>query len=153
MPPRRRARYDEDAAPHGRWASSGMPVEEDGPYDESEAEDEDERRDPRGDDERGAERGAEPRRRRAALNAVSAGRLGLRYIADLTSKETEGVTSVEPVEDGWLVDIEVVEDRRIPSTSDMLSIYECQVDDEGNLLSYRRTRTYRRGAGAYGGGL
>ncbi|MEU7914761.1 gas vesicle protein GvpO [Microbispora bryophytorum] len=148
MPPRRRARYDEDAAPHGRWASSGMP-EEAGPYDESEAEDEDERRDPRGDDERGAE----PRRRRASLNAVSAGRLGLRYIADLTSKDTEGVTSVEPVEDGWLVDVEVVEDRRIPSTGDMLSIYECQVDDEGNLLSYRRTRTYRRGTGGQGGGL
>ncbi|MFF4127840.1 gas vesicle protein GvpO [Microbispora rosea] len=120
-----------------------MPAEEDGPYDESEGEDEDER----GDEH------AEPRRRRAALNAVSAGRLGLRYIADLTSKETEGVTSVEPVENGWLVDVEVVEDRRIPSTSDMLSIYECQVDDEGNLMSYRRTRTYRRGTGAYGGGL
>ncbi|OPG07100.1 gas vesicle protein GvpO [Microbispora sp. GKU 823] len=144
MPPRRRARYDEDAAPYGRRASSGMPVEEDGPYDESEDEDE---------YERGDERGAEPRRRRAALNAVSAGRLGLRFIADLTSKDTEGVTSVEPVENGWLVDVEVVEDRRIPSTSDMLSIYECQVDDEGNLMSYRRTRTYRRGSGAYGGGL
>ncbi|MEV4455923.1 gas vesicle protein GvpO [Microbispora sp. NPDC049633] len=139
MPPRRRARYDEDAAPYRRRASSGVPAGEDGPYDES-AGDED-------------ERGAEPRRRRAALNAVSAGRLGLRYIADLTSKETEGVTSVEPVENGWLVDVEVVEDRRIPSTSDMLSIYECQVDDEGNLTSYRRTRTYRRGSGAYGGGL
>ncbi|MEV4323325.1 gas vesicle protein GvpO [Microbispora rosea] len=120
-----------------------MPAEEDGPYDESEGEDEDERRDER----------AEPRRRRAALNAVSAGRLGLRYIADLTSKETEGVTSVEPVENGWLVDVEVVEDHRVPSTGDMLSIYECQVDDEGNLMSYRRTRTYRRGTGAYGGGL
>ncbi len=144
MPPRRRAHYDEDAAQYGRRASSGMPVEEDGPYDESEGEDEDERRN---------ERAAEPRRRRAALNAVSAGRLGLRYIADLTSKDTEGVTSVEPVENGWLVDVEVVEDRRIPSTSDMLSIYECQVDDEGNLMSYRRTRTYRRGTGAYGGGL
>ncbi len=148
MPPRRRARYDEDAAPYGRRASSGMPVEEDGPYDESEGEDEDERR-----SERGDERAAEPRRRRAALNAVSAGRLGLRYIADLTSKDTEGVTSVEPVENGWLVDVEVVEDHRIPSTGDMLSIYECQVDDEGNLMSYRRTRTYRRGTGAYGGGL
>ncbi|WP_182908927.1 gas vesicle protein GvpO [Microbispora sp. H13382] len=144
MPPRRRARYDEDAAPYRRRASSGVPAGEDGPYGESEGDEE---------DERGGERGAEPRRRRAALNAVSAGRLGLRYIADLTSKDTEGVTSVEPVEDGWLVDVEVVEDRRIPSTSDMLSIYECQVDDEGNLMSYRRTRTYRRGTGAYGGGL
>ncbi|MEU7939394.1 gas vesicle protein GvpO [Microbispora bryophytorum] len=153
MPPRRRARYDKDAAPYERRTSSSMPVEEEGPYDESEGEDEDERNGERGDARGDDARAAGPRRRRAALNAVSAGRLGLRYIADLTSKDTEGVTSVEPVENGWLVDIEVIEDRRIPSTSDMLSIYECQVDDEGNLMSYRRTRTYRRGAGAYGGGL
>ncbi|GGO15935.1 hypothetical protein GCM10010116_32060 [Microbispora rosea subsp. aerata] len=138
MPPRRRARYDEDAASFRRRAPSGVPAEENGPYDEPEGEEEDERID-------------EPRRRRA-LNAVSAGQLGLRYIADLTSKETEGVTSVEPVEDGWVVDVEVVEDRRIPSTSDMLSVFECRLDDEGNLMSYRRTRTYRRGTGAYGGG-
>ncbi|WP_169951265.1 gas vesicle protein GvpO [Microbispora sp. H11081] len=141
MPPRWRARYDEDAR---RRASSGVPAGEDGPYDASDDEDEDE--------DTGGRR-AEPRRRRAALNAASAGRLGLRYIADLTAKDTEGVTSVEPVENGWLVDVEVVEDRRIPSSGDMLSIYECQVDDEGNLLAYRRTRTYRRGTGAYGGGL
>jgi len=130
-----------------------VPVEEDGPYDEDEDADEFENEDEFEDrDERRDERAAEPRRRRAALNAVSAGRLGMRYIADLTSKETEGVTSVAPVEDGWLVEVEVVEDRRIPSTGDMLSVYECQLDDEGNLMSYRRARTYRRGTGAYGGG-
>ncbi|WP_147943068.1 MULTISPECIES: gas vesicle protein GvpO [Microbispora] len=145
MPPRRRARYDEDPASFRRRASSGVPVEEDGPYDEVEDDNEDEFDDR--DDDRD-----EPRRRRATLNAVSAGRLGQRYIADLTSKETEGVTSVEPVEDGWLVDVEVVEDRRIPSTGDMLSLYECRLDDEGDLMSYRRTRTYRRGTGACGGG-
>jgi len=117
-----------------------VPVEEDGPYDESEDEYDDEYEDEHG-----------PRRRRTALNAVSAGRLGLRYIADLTAKDTEGVTLVEPVEDGWVVNIEVVEDRRIPSTSDMLSIFECRLDDEGNLMSYRRIRTYRRGTGASGG--
>ncbi|WP_405087449.1 gas vesicle protein GvpO [Microbispora sp. NBC_01389] len=94
----------------------------------------------------------EPHRRRP-LNAASAGRLGLRYIADLTSKDTEGITLVEPLEDGWVVDVEVVEDRRIPSSSDMLSTYEVQVDDDGDLLSYRRTRTYRRGTGAFGGGV
>ncbi|GAB3133060.1 gas vesicle protein GvpO [Microbispora hainanensis] len=163
MPPRRRARYDEGPASFRRRAPSGVPAKENGPYDEVEDEDEDgfqdedgfEDRDERRGERRGErrnERAAEPRRRRAALNAVSAGRLGERYIADLTSKEIEGVISVEPVDDGWLVNIEVVEDRRIPSTGDMLSIYECQLDDEGNLMSYRRTRTYRRGTGAYGGG-
>lgn len=130
MPPRRRFRPGEDPAPYGR-----RPSQEDEPYDEDETYD---------------EREDEPRRRRT-LNAASAGRLGLRYIADLTAKDAEGVTLVEPVEDGWVIGVEVVEDRRIPSSSDMLSIYEVQVDDEGNLLSYRRTRSYRRGTGAFGG--
>ncbi|WP_327048433.1 gas vesicle protein [Microbispora sp. NBC_01189] len=108
---------------------------------------------PRGKDRFDEDTGEEEPRRRRPLNAASAGRLGLRYIADLTSKDTEGITMVEPLEDGWVVDVEVVEDRRIPSSSDMLSTYEVQVDDDGDLLSYRRTRTYRRGTGAFGGGV
>ncbi|WP_214317817.1 gas vesicle protein GvpO [Nonomuraea sediminis] len=83
----------------------------------------------------------------ASLSAATAGAVGLRHIADLTSREPEGVTLVEPDEDGWVVDVEVVEDRRIPSSSDILALYEAELDEEGNLLSYRRLRRYRRGSG------
>ncbi|GAA0380689.1 hypothetical protein GCM10009530_34290 [Microbispora corallina] len=96
---------------------------------------------------------AEPQRpRRRPLTATSAGRAGLRHIADLTAREPEAVTLVQPVENGWVVDVEVVEDHRIPSSSDIIALYEAQMDEEGNLLSYRRTRRYRRGAGDLGGG-
>ncbi|MFI6600249.1 gas vesicle protein GvpO [Nonomuraea sp. NPDC050536] len=88
-----------------------------------------------------------PRRRSRSLSAETAGAVGLRHIADLTSREPEGVTLVEPEEDGWVVDVEVVEDRRIPSSSDILALYEAELDEEGNLLSYRRLRRYRRGSG------
>jgi hypothetical protein len=74
----------------------------------------------------------------------------LRHIADLTAKETEGITLVEPVEGGWVVNVEVVEDRRVPSSGDILALYEAEMDVEGNLLSYRRIRRYRRGKGDYG---
>jgi hypothetical protein len=90
------------------------------------------------------------RPRPRVLTAASAGKAGLRHIADLTGKETEGVTLVEPVEGGWLVNVEVVEDRRVPSSSDILALYEAEMDTEGNLLSYRRIRRYRRGKGDYG---
>ncbi|MFI7618642.1 gas vesicle protein [Nonomuraea terrae] len=95
--------------------------------------------------EAGARGAARPQRQQPReLTAATAGGVGVRHIADLTSKHTEGVTSVEPVEDGWIVSVEVVEDRRIPSSGDILAIYQAKIDREGSLLSYRRTRRYRR---------
>jgi hypothetical protein len=41
--------------------------------------------------------------------------------------------------------VEVVEESRIPSTSDMLVLYEVELDLRGELLAYRRTRRYLRG--------
>ncbi|MEV0824417.1 gas vesicle protein GvpO [Nonomuraea rubra] len=78
------------------------------------------------------------------LNAVTAGAVGLRHIAELTTKEVEGITSVQPAEEGWLVNIEIIEDRRIPSSGDILAIYQAEIDVEGRLLSYRRLRRYKR---------
>ncbi|QYC38693.1 Gas vesicle synthesis protein GvpO [Nonomuraea coxensis DSM 45129] len=81
-----------------------------------------------------------------ALNAATAGEAALRLIADLTAKEIQGVTAVTPAQDGWIVSVEVVEDRRIPSTGDILALYQVEIDDEGNLLAYKRLRRYRRGS-------
>lgn len=67
------------------------------------------------------------------------------HISALTSKNVVGVTSVEPAEQGWLVEVEVLEEARIPSSSDMLALYEAELDDHGDLLAYRRTRRYARG--------
>ncbi len=76
---------------------------------------------------------------RAAATAVA-------HLVELTSKQVEGVTSMEPTEDGWLVEIEVLEDRRIPSSADILALYEVEIDVDGDLLAYRRTRRYARGS-------
>ncbi|MFE3451676.1 gas vesicle protein GvpO [Nonomuraea sp. NPDC059194] len=85
--------------------------------------------------------------RPAELTATTASQAGLRHIVDLTAREAESVTLVEPVEDGWVVEVEVIEDRRIPSSGDILALYEADLDTEGNLLSYRRKGRYRRGTG------
>jgi hypothetical protein len=100
------------------------------------------------DDRQDEDEDADRRRRRApGLSAASAAQAGLRQIAELTGKQPEGVTGVEPADDGWLVGVEVVEDRRIPSSADILAIYEADVDSEGELASYRRVRRYSRGSG------
>lgn len=74
-------------------------------------------------------------------------------IADLTAKPTLGVTSVAVADDGWTVGIEVLEDRRIPSSSDILALYEADIDIDGTLLSYRRVQRYPRGRGDSAGGV
>jgi len=86
------------------------------------------------------------------LTAAQAARTGLEQIAELTGKQAEGVTGVEPGEDGWIVGVEVVEDARIPSSSDILAIYETEFDLSGQLLAYRRVRRYARGRGDSNGG-
>jgi hypothetical protein len=81
------------------------------------------------------------------MSAARAGRYGLRRVAELTEKEPEGVTGVVRSENGWLVSVEVVEDRRIPSSTDLLSSYETEIGSDGELLSCRRVRRYARGRG------
>jgi hypothetical protein len=113
------------------------------PYDELA---EEESRQADGNDGRGTARRSR-RGHNDGLTAGQAGQAALRQIAELTGKEPEGVTGVEPAEDGWVVGVEVVEDRRIPSSTDILATYETEIDMDGDLLSYRRVRRYTRGRG------
>jgi hypothetical protein len=86
----------------------------------------------------------------AEFTSAQAGREGLKQIAGLTGKQPEGVTGVERAEDGWIVTVEVIEDRRIPSSTDVLAEYEAQLGPDGELDSYRRVRRYSRGRGDTG---
>ncbi|MET7966779.1 gas vesicle protein [Micromonospora sp. NPDC005305] len=82
-----------------------------------------------------------------AVSAGEAAREGLRQIVDLTGKDPLGVTSIQPTDDGWRIGVEVVEDHRIPASTDLLGLYEVELDMTGSLLGYRRTRRYQRGKG------
>jgi hypothetical protein len=90
--------------------------------------------------------------RNGAMTAADAAQAALEQIAQLVPKEAEGVIAVEPDGDTWVVGVEVVEDRRIPSSTDLLAIYEASVDADGTLVSYHRTKRYSRGRGDLGGG-
>ena len=68
------------------------------------------------------------------------------YITEMAGHEPVAMTSVEPIEDdGWIVEFEVIEERRIPSSADILAIYEVEIDPDGELLAFHRTRRYHRG--------
>jgi hypothetical protein len=85
------------------------------------------------------------------MSAAAAAQAAVRSLADLIGKRPEGVTAVEPADDGWVVGVEVVEDRRVPSSADILATYEARLDGDGTLVSYRRVRRYPRGRGDEGG--
>ncbi len=118
----------------------------DEPEDELADEPEEDSRRARRNDGRGASRRSS-RGSDGRLNAAKAGQAALRQIVELTGKEPEGVTGVDRGEDGWVVGVEVVEDRRVPSSSDILAIFEIELDMDGELMSYRRVRRYPRGRG------
>ncbi|MEV6128696.1 gas vesicle protein GvpO [Streptomyces violaceusniger] len=94
--------------------------------------------------EQGHER---PRPRRPALDARDAARRAARHVEGLTGRAAEGVTSLERGKDGWAIGIEVVETHRIPDSTDILAEYQVELDDSGELASYRRTERYYRGRG------
>ena len=103
-----------------------------------------------GEDER--ERSQRRDRGDDTLTAPAVAAKALEHIGDLTTSRPVGVTSVEPIEDGWLVEVEVLEERRIPSSSDLLALYEMELGFDGDLLAYRRTGRYPRGRAGTGNG-
>jgi hypothetical protein len=70
-----------------------------------------------------------------------------RHIVALTNKRAGGVTSVDPTDDGWRVEVEVVEEERIPASLDVLGLYELELDAAGELVAYRRRSRYSRTSG------
>ena len=94
----------------------------------------------------GGQRASAPRTEPA--RRASGGRIAAeasRQLAELTGKDVQGVTGLQRSEDGWSVEVEVVELRRVPSTTDVLATYDVDVDSSGDLQGYRRVRRYVRG--------
>ncbi|MFC5213123.1 gas vesicle protein [Streptomyces coerulescens] len=66
-------------------------------------------------------------------------------LAELTGASAEKVTSFEQSEDGWSLEIEVLELSRVPDTMSLMASYQVDLDPEGQLTGYRRVRRYERG--------
>ncbi|GAA4877285.1 gas vesicle protein GvpO [Actinomycetospora straminea] len=59
----------------------------------------------------------------------------------------ESLSGLRREGEGWTVTMDVVETRRVPSTTDVIAVYDVDLDDAGELLGYRRLRHYVRGRG------
>ncbi|MFD8236546.1 gas vesicle protein [Streptomyces sp. NPDC059696] len=66
-------------------------------------------------------------------------------LAELTGMEAESVSSFEQTEEGWALEVEVLELERVPDTMSLMASYQVELDAEGQLTGYRRVRRYERG--------
>jgi hypothetical protein len=66
-------------------------------------------------------------------------------LSELTGMVAESVSSFERTEDGWTLQIEVLELERVPDTMSLLASYEASCGLDGELTGYRRVRRYERG--------
>jgi hypothetical protein len=65
-------------------------------------------------------------------------------LADLVGCPAEGITGIRRNDDGWIVEVEVLEVERVPETSDVLASYEVELDDGGEIVEFHRLRRYLR---------
>ncbi|MDN0198396.1 gas vesicle protein [Streptomyces sp. S.PNR 29] len=74
-------------------------------------------------------------------------------LAELTGMAAESVSSFEQTEEGWSLEVEVMELARVPDTMSLMASYQVELDTQGQLTGYRRVRRYERGrADPRGGG-
>lgn len=65
-------------------------------------------------------------------------------LAGLTGRTPEAVTAISRTDDGWQVDLDVVEIHRVPETADVIATYRAELDKDGQLVAYRRTARFVR---------
>jgi hypothetical protein len=88
-------------------------------------------------------------RERDTSNSPSAAEIcvmAVRYVEQMTGRRPDTVSAIEPADDGWAIEVELVELERIPASTSVLATYEVRLDRDGSLRSYRRMRRYYRNA-------
>jgi hypothetical protein len=79
-----------------------------------------------------------------SLSAKEMTEAAVEALRDLTSLEPEAAVGLQWDGESWLVTLDVLELRRVPDTTDLLATYVVQLDDDGGLLGYERTRRFQR---------
>lgn len=60
-------------------------------------------------------------------------------------RKPEGITSLSAEDEGWKVNVEVLERKAVPDTQDILGTYELKLKGDGELIGYKRTTMRKRG--------
>ena len=79
------------------------------------------------------------------LTVVKVAEKAKQQLRQITGLEVATVSAVEEHEGDWRAYVNMVELRRVPSTSDVLATYEATLDASGELTNYKRLRRFLRG--------
>jgi hypothetical protein len=79
------------------------------------------------------------------VSTAQAMRYAVQQLGELLGRAPESVSAVKPADGGWEADVEILELERVPGTTSVMASYRVRLDEEGELLSYERTRRYTRG--------
>ena len=78
------------------------------------------------------------------MKAHEIGALAKSELQSLTGLEVETVSSIQRQGDAWDVTVDLIELHMTPNTRDVLAVYDVQLDNDGNLVGYRRMGRYVR---------
>ena len=65
-------------------------------------------------------------------------------LSKLTALEIGSTVGAARDEDGWKVNVEVVEKHSLPDGMDVLATYQTKLDPDGNMLEFNRIRMRKR---------
>lgn len=69
----------------------------------------------------------------------------IRELTALTGRPLEGIVGFARTEEGSRITLDLLELEKVPATTDILATYVVELDEEEELLNYRRLRRYVRG--------
>lgn len=94
--------------------------------------------------QRGAAGDARRLRNGQPTTPVQAVRAAMEQLSQLTGRPADSVSGLERTDDGWRLEVDIVELERVPASTSVLATYDVQLDQHGTLTGYRRTRRYFR---------
>ena len=65
-------------------------------------------------------------------------------LVEITGLKAETVSRFEKTEEGYEIDVDMVEMKTLQGSSDILATYQVLLDKTGELIDYRRVRRYGR---------
>ena len=70
--------------------------------------------------------------------------LAKQELSELTGHKPDSVSAMRHDDEGWHVTVDMLDLERVPDSTDVLGTYDVLMDDEGDLIHYRRVRRYLR---------
>ncbi|MEO1328925.1 MAG: gas vesicle protein GvpO [Pseudomonadota bacterium] len=78
------------------------------------------------------------------MNLRDVTRLARELSDEMTGQAFDSIVRCEKREDGWIVEVDVLESKARLGDDDLLTTYQYELDAEGGLTGYRRLRKHSR---------